>query len=87
MKSWLAKIAILTLFTFIPFGINAQQKAGGDTTATATQADAAADSLTDAMAADSMDDAALADGQDLHPMLWLPLPGEAHAAAYPSRYD
>lgn len=67
MKSWLAKIAILTLFTFIPFGINAQQKAGGDTTATATQADAAADSLTDAMAADSMDDAALADGQDLQP--------------------
>ena len=58
MKSWLAKIAILTLFTFIPFGINAQQKAGGDTTATATQADAAAD---------SMDDAALADGQDLQP--------------------
>lgn len=65
MKSWLAKIAILTLFTFITFGINAQQTMGNDTTAAATKADAAADSLSDAMAADSMDDAALADGQEL----------------------
>lgn len=67
MKSWLAKIAILTLFSFITIGINAQQPTGSDTAVAATKADAAADSLSDAMAADTTDDAALADSQSLQP--------------------
>ena len=67
MKSWLAKIAILTLFSFITIGINAQQPTGSDTAVAATKADAAADSLSDAMAADTTDDAALADSQNLQP--------------------
>lgn len=66
MKSWLAKIAILSLLTLIPFGINAQQS-NNDTSVTATQADASADSLSDAMTDNAMADGTLGDDQGLQP--------------------